>query len=67
MSSEYSGETEATELSATQHSEPRTQNFAMLGFAQCTSALFGRPGLFHCRERSLLIRVIEPPAFPEIG
>ena len=49
MSSEYSGETEATELSSTQHSEPRTQNFAFLGFAQRTAALFGRSGLFHRR------------------
>jgi hypothetical protein len=67
MSPEYSGETEATELSSFQHSEPRAQNFAFLGFAQRTTALFGRPSLFHCRERSFLIWVIEPPALPKIG
>jgi hypothetical protein len=49
MSSKYSGETEATEPSSTQHSEPRTQNFPFLGFAQRTTALFRRPGLFHRR------------------
>jgi hypothetical protein len=49
MSAEYSGETEATELPSAQHSEPRTQNFAFLGFAQLATALFRRAGLFHCR------------------
>ncbi len=49
-----------------QHSKLSIQHRKALRLAESALALDGRPGLFHCRKRPLLIRVFEPPSLPKV-
>lgn len=49
------------------HSKLSTQHFLLLGFAQRTTPMIIRSGLFHGAERPFLVRIIKPSSLPEIA